>query len=102
MASDDAVVFINIFDVEPSNQDELIKVLSEGADRAIRHRPGFVSMTLLASKDKTRVVNYASWRSVDDAKATQADPDAQEYAKRAAELATASPNVFAVVGQYEA
>jgi heme-degrading monooxygenase HmoA len=68
----------------------------------IQHRPGFESVTLLASKDGTRVVNYAVWRSADDARATQGDPAAQEYAMRAADLGKPSPNVYAVVAEYRA
>jgi hypothetical protein len=45
------VAFINVFDVEPSRQRELVDLLGEGAAEVIRHRPGFVSVTLLASTD---------------------------------------------------
>ncbi|MBP2436943.1 hypothetical protein [Microbacterium amylolyticum] len=51
-------------------------------------RPGFISVTMLASADKSRVINIARWDSADDVKVTQADPVAAEYAKRTAAIAT--------------
>lgn len=94
---DEPVTFINVFDVDASKQQELVGLLTEGTEKVMQHRPGFVSVNILASNDGTRVVNYAQWRSYDDVKATMADPEAQDYARRAAELAQASPHVYSVV-----
>jgi quinol monooxygenase YgiN len=102
MAMNTPVTFVNVMDVEPSKQQELIGLLKEGTEKVMQHRPGFVSVTLLASADGTRVINYAQWETADDVKATQGDPAAAEYAKRAAELAQASPNVYSVVSEYHA
>jgi quinol monooxygenase YgiN len=90
------VTFITVFDVDPSDQRDLVDVLAEGTKEVMRHRPGFVSVNVLASNDGTRVVNYAQWRSHEDVRATLADPDAQRYAHRAADLAVASPHVYSV------
>jgi quinol monooxygenase YgiN len=92
-----AVTFITVFDVDPSDQQELVGVLVEGTEEVMQHRPGFVSVAVLASNDGTRVVDYAQWRSHEDVRATLADPDAQRYAHRAADLAVASPHVYSVV-----
>ncbi|MGJ7902416.1 antibiotic biosynthesis monooxygenase family protein [Lysobacter sp. 1R34A] len=94
--ADDTVTFINVFDVEPAKQQALVDLLNEGADKVIRHRPGFISVSILASKDGSRVVNYAQWRSAEDIKATREDPAAQDYGKRSAELARATPHVYSV------
>jgi quinol monooxygenase YgiN len=99
---DEIVTLINIFDVEASNQQELIGILNEGAEKVFQHRPGFISVNLLASADGTRVVNYAQWRSQDDIKATMGDPEAQAYGKKAAGLATAAPQVYSVVSVHHA
>lgn len=99
---DDPVTFINVFDVDAAKQQALVDVLIEGAEKVIRHRPGFVSVSILASKDGTRVVNYAQWRSQEDIAATMADPQAQAYAKKAAELAKAAPHVYSVVSVVQA
>ncbi|MGV9981513.1 antibiotic biosynthesis monooxygenase family protein, partial [Micromonospora wenchangensis] len=62
----DPVTFVNVIDVDPSRQQEVIDLLTEGTEKVVSRRPGFVSVTLLASLDRTRVVNVARWRSADD------------------------------------
>lgn len=94
--------FINVIDVDPSKQQELIDVLLEGAGQVISQRPGFLSVRVLASLDGSRVVNIAEWASAGDAKATQSDPAAADYARRAAALGRPSPGVYAVVGEFSA
>lgn len=95
--ADETVTFINVLDVEPAKQQALLEVMTESAEKVIRHRPGCISVSILASKDGSRVVSYAQWRSAEDIKATRDDQRAQEYAKRAAELAKATPHVYSVV-----
>jgi hypothetical protein len=99
---DEPVTLINVFDVDASKQEELVELLTEGTERVMRHRPGFVSVNILASNDGTRVVNYAQWRSLDDVRATIADRDAQDYARRASELSHATPHVYSVVSVHHA
>jgi quinol monooxygenase YgiN len=99
---DEPVTLINVFDVDPSQQPDLVRLLTEGTKRVIAHRPGFVSVNVLASTDGTRVVNYAQWRSQDDLKATMADPAVQKYARETAQLAQASPHVYSVVAVHHA
>jgi quinol monooxygenase YgiN len=99
---DQPVTLVNVFDVDAAKQQELVDLLIEGTEKVVRHKPGFVSVNLLASKDGSRVVNYAQWRSQDDVSATMADPEVQGYARRAAELAKATPNVYSVVSVHHA
>jgi hypothetical protein len=73
-------------------------VLTEGASEVIR-RPGFVSVTILASLDGTKVENHAIWETQQDAKATQTDPAAAAYAKRAGAIGTASAAMYRVVAE---
>lgn len=94
------VTFINVIDVEPSRQQEVIDLLAEGAEKVMSRRPGFISVTLFASLDKTRVVNVARWESADDVRATQSDPEAAEYASRTAAIAQPGPGLYAVVGEF--
>ncbi|MCE1892594.1 antibiotic biosynthesis monooxygenase, partial [Enterobacter hormaechei] len=94
------VTFINVIEVDPSKQAELIKLLQEGTESVISKRPGFISVTLLASKDGSRVVNIAKWKSIADVQATQADPASAEFAKRTMAIAKASPGIYDIVGHY--
>ncbi|WOF24097.1 antibiotic biosynthesis monooxygenase [Microbacterium betulae] len=98
----DPVTFINVIDVDPPRQQEVIDILNEGTERVISTRPGFISVTILASADKRRVVNIARWASADDVRATQADPVAAEYATRTAAIASPGPGIYAIVSEFTA
>ena len=99
---DNIATVINVFDVEASKQQDLIDVLNEGTEKVFRQRPGFVSVNILASKDGTKVVNFAQWRTPADVQATLADAGAQEYAKKAAALGKPAPGIFSVVSVHTA
>lgn len=98
----DPVTFVNIVEVDPAQQQEIIDLLVEGTKEVMVNRPGFVSVTLLASLDKTRVINVARWESAEDVKVTQSDPEAAEYAKRTARIAQANPGLYTLVGEFTA
>lgn len=99
--SDKDVVFINVLEVEPARQHELINLLKEGTERVIRVRSGFLSSTIFASSDGTRVVNIARWRSAEDIQPILSDPDAARYAKAAAAIARPNPGVYNLVAAYD-
>lgn len=95
-SDDNLTTVINVFEVEAANQDELVNLLVEGADKVVRHRPGFVSANILASRDGSRVVNYAQWRSPADLEAILTDPEVQAYGRKAAALGRPAPTVYSV------
>lgn len=92
--SEQPVTFISVFDVAPERQQELVDLLTEGAESVISRQPGFGSIDLYQSLDGARVVNIAQWQTVADAARTREHPEAIAYAVRAAEIATASPSMF--------
>lgn len=98
----DPIMFINVLDVDPSRQQEVIDVLVEGTEKTISQRPGFISATLLASFDKTRVITIARWEDAEDVQATQRDPAAAEYARRTAAIAQPGPGIYTVIGEFPA
>ena len=98
----DPIAFVNIVEVDPAKQQEVIDLLVEGTQKVMVNRPGFISVTLLASLDKTRVINIARWERAEDVKATQSDPEAAEYAKRTAQIAKANPGLYTLVGEFTA
>jgi Antibiotic biosynthesis monooxygenase len=57
---------INVFTVEPANQQSLIDRLQEAAEFASRI-PGWVSASIHRSLDGTRVVNYAQSKDMESA-----------------------------------
>lgn len=84
--ADGYMTLINTFEVAPEHAEELIRIL-EDATATMKHMPGFVSANLHLSQDKTRVVNYAQWASVDDFQTMLKNPEAQPHMKTAADLA---------------
>lgn len=93
------LTLINVFHVQPQNQDALVRVLVEATEGAMRHQPGFVSANIHRSADGRRVVNYAQWRSQEDFDAMLNADDARPHMMQAAELADSyDPIICEVVG----
>jgi len=57
------VTAINVFTVDPSNQQSLLHLLSRMTETSVRNLPGFVSAALHRSVDGCRVTMYAQWAS---------------------------------------
>ncbi|HEU5130281.1 MAG TPA: antibiotic biosynthesis monooxygenase [Glycomyces sp.] len=93
------VTFINVLEVPPARQRELVDLIVEGAETVIRQRPGFDGLTVFASLDGTGVVSCARWQSAEDAKATQADPAAAAHAGRIAAIAQTRPAVYRLTAE---
>ena len=61
-----SVTLVNVFTVEPHQQQRLIDVLISCAENLVRHEPGFLDARLHQSLDGTKVTMYAHWRSIAD------------------------------------
>jgi quinol monooxygenase YgiN len=96
------ITFINIFGVDPANQQRLIDLLVRVTDRFVRHAPGFVSSALHRSVDGTRVTMYAQWRTIEDYEAMRRDPAPLPYFKEALTIATFEPGRYEVVETFAA
>ncbi|KNB53415.1 antibiotic biosynthesis monooxygenase family protein [Streptomyces caatingaensis] len=70
---------VNVFTVEPENQQRLCDHLAQVTEDLIRHMPGFVSANFHLGHDGRHVVNYAQWRSEADFRAMHADPRLEEH-----------------------
>ena len=96
------VTFINIFKVEPANQQRLVDLLVRVTDTFVRHAPGFISSALHRSVDGTRVTMYAQWRTIEDYEAMRRDPAPLPYFKEALTIATFEPGRYEVVETFAA
>jgi quinol monooxygenase YgiN len=83
----EVATLINVFVVEPDNQDKLIRILKEGTEALFRKQAGYISASFHKSMDGRRVVNYGQWRSPKDIDAFRGKPEIGEYFKRVRELA---------------
>ena len=61
-----ALTLINTFTVRPGRQQELIDLLNRATEEVMRHLPGFISASIHRGQDRTKVANYAQWRSLED------------------------------------
>jgi len=89
------VTFINVFTVEPANQQRLVDLLTKVTETSVRHAPGFVSSALHRSADGTKVTMYAQWRTIEDYEAMRKDPTPAPILREALTFAKFE------LGQYE-
>jgi heme-degrading monooxygenase HmoA len=93
----DVVTMINVFAVAPENQQQLIDLLVEGANRVMAKQPGYVAGNIHRSLDGTKVVVYAQWRASEDFQALAQNAEAAEHMRRVRALATFEPVLYDVV-----
>jgi quinol monooxygenase YgiN len=82
------VTLINVFTVDPTNQQRLINLLTRATEVSVRHASGFISASLHRSIDGTKVTMYAQWRSVEDYQAMRQDPVPRPFLEEALAIAT--------------
>ncbi len=75
------VTLINVFTVEPENQQRLVDMLIEATEKTMKNLSGFVSANIHKSADGSRVANYAQWRSREDFEAMLNNPEATAHMK---------------------
>ena len=90
------VTLINVFTVEPENQQRLVDVLTEATEKVMSLQPGFISANLHKSLDGKRVTNYAQWASVEEYQAVLQNPEARPHMEEAAQLATFDAHLYEV------
>jgi quinol monooxygenase YgiN len=82
---------INLFDVEPKNQQELITTLKGGAETLLSKQPGYLSVAIHRSQDGKHAVVYSQWRRAEDFQAVRTNADVQQYFARVRDIATFEP-----------
>jgi len=92
----DVVTLINVFTVEPEQQQRLVDLLVTATETVIGKQPGFVSANIHKSLDGTRVANYAQWRSREDFEAMLANPEAAAHIREATRIATFDAHLYEV------
>ena len=94
------VTLINVFTVEPRNQQKLIELLARATETSVRHAPGFISASLHRGIDGTKVTMYAQWRSVEAYQAMRENPAPLPYLQEALAIAKFDPGMYEVVETY--
>jgi quinol monooxygenase YgiN len=94
--SNEVVTLINVFTVDPSSQRRLVDMLVDATETVMQDLPGFVSATIHASLDGTRVTNYAQWRRREDFEAMLQNPAARAHMQPIAALAQTDAHLYEV------
>lgn len=63
--SANVITLINIFIVEPENQQRLVELLVKITEDVMCKLPGFISANTHKSLDGKQAANYAQWRTVE-------------------------------------
>ena len=93
----DVITLINVFTCPEERQNELVAVLDRGASEVFARLPGFISANVHASLDRTRVLDYAQWATVEDFDAIRDIPAVQEHLAEVMALAeSADPRLYVV------
>lgn len=97
VAGDEILTMISTFVCAEVRQNELVEILNRATADVFRHLDGFISANVHVSLDRTRVVNYVQWRSVDDLDRAQVDPKVQDHLAEVMAIAESSdPRLFHV------
>jgi quinol monooxygenase YgiN len=91
------LTLINVFTVEPVNQQKLVDLLILATESSVRKMPGFIFSGLHRSLDGKKVTMYAQWRNMEDYQAMRNNPDASPYLQQALGIASFESGMYEVV-----
>jgi quinol monooxygenase YgiN len=92
----DLVTLINVFKVEPENQQNLVDMLIEATEDVMGNLPGFISANIHKSLDGQWVTNYAQWKSVEHFRAIFQNSDALRHMPQIGAIAESSPVLYEI------
>jgi quinol monooxygenase YgiN len=100
--SNQVLTLINVFTVEPANQERLIELLTDATNVSVRYASGFITSILHRGTDGTKVTMYSQWRSAEDYQAMRNDPRPLPYLQEALKIAKFEPGMYEIVTTFEA
>ena len=95
------LTLINIFTVDPVNQQELVDLLISATDGRITKVSGFISASLHKSLDGTKVTMYSQWRSIEDYQNMRNSPQGSPFLEKALKIASFEPGMYHVVRTFD-
>ncbi|MCS3870158.1 quinol monooxygenase YgiN [Chryseobacterium ginsenosidimutans] len=91
------LTLINVFTVEPENQQKLVDLLILATKNTVRNIEGFISSSLHKSLDGTKVTMYAQWKSIEDYQNMRNNSTASPYLEEALQIAKFDMGMYKVV-----
>ena len=93
-ANEGPVVLINVFTVDPADEDAMIKSWSQDAE-LMKAQPGYISTQLHKGiAGSSTYINYAVWESVEAFRNAFMNPEFQSSLVNYPESTVASPHLF--------
>jgi quinol monooxygenase YgiN len=94
---DNQFTLINVFKVDPSDQQRLVDLLTLATEQTIIGIPGFIASILHRSMDGTKVTMYAQWKSLAHYQEMRKNPQASPYLEETLKIASFEPGMYEVV-----
>lgn len=91
------LTLINVFTVEPANQQKLVDLLIQATEGNVNRIKGFISSSLHRSLDGTKVTMYAQWESIADYQNMRSNAKASPFLEQALEIASFDSGMYEVV-----
>jgi hypothetical protein len=91
------LTLINVFTVDPVNQQKLVDLLTLATNSSVRKVSGFISSSLHRGIDGTKVTMYAQWKSIEDYQNMRQNSTASPYLEEALKIARFEPGMYEVV-----
>jgi heme-degrading monooxygenase HmoA len=96
---DHYLTLINIFTVDPDHQEQLIDLLIQ-ATNVVKRIPGFISSSLHAGLDGTKVTMYAQWKSLEEYNKMRNNTAAAPFLQEAMKISSFEPGMYKVVESF--
>src|SRR4051812_47691937 len=94
---DQVLTLINTFTCADVRQGELVAALEKSVTETLTRVDGFISASVHASLDRTRVISYMQWRSPADFDQAELQPKVREHLAEIMAIAeSADPRLFHV------
>jgi hypothetical protein len=96
-SGDQILTLINTFTCADARQNELVAAVEKSITETVSVVDGLISASVHASLDRTRVINYMQWRSVEDFDQAELHPKVREHLAAILSIAeSADPRLFHV------
>ena len=83
----DVATLINILTVEPEDHSRLVDLLRDSTEKVVSKLDGWISTSLIASKDLSHVVIFSQLRDLASVEAMRTNPEMVAYFPKVAALA---------------
>ncbi len=93
---------VNIFTVDPKDQQRLVEYWQQATKEVIRHLPGFISANVHQSFDGTKVINYSQRESQEAFDAMRHNQEAAAHLRELGQIGAPAPVVCDVVSVHHA